>query len=145
MRDRLPWFGIPSLSCGLEEEGQSESAEEWQVHGPQMRGSLAVAGWLNQLERHPLRQKGCSFDPQWGSLWETTNECFSLILMLLSLPLSSSLRSVIFFKGQRGLGWWIEHQPVNQRVAGMIPSQGPNLGCEPVRAPSGGRSRGNHT
>ena len=26
---------------------------------------------------------------------------------------------------------WIEHQPVNQRVAGSIPSQGTCLGCRP--------------
>ena len=26
---------------------------------------------------------------------------------------------------------WIEHQPVNQRVAGLIPSQGICLGCRP--------------
>ena len=30
-----------------------------------------------------------------------------------------------------GVAQWIEHQPVNQRVAGGIPSQGTCLGCGP--------------
>ena len=30
-----------------------------------------------------------------------------------------------------GLAQWIEHQPVNQRVTGLIPSQGTCLGCKP--------------
>ena len=30
-----------------------------------------------------------------------------------------------------GVGQWIEHGPINQRVAGSIPSQGPCLGCRP--------------
>ena len=30
-----------------------------------------------------------------------------------------------------GVAQWIEHQPVNQRVAGWIPSQGTCLGCRP--------------
>ena len=28
-----------------------------------------------------------------------------------------------------GVAQWIEHQPVNQRVTGLIPSQGTFLGC----------------
>ena len=40
---------------------------------------------------------------------------------------------------------WIEHRPVNQRVASSIPSQGTCLGCEPSRAPSSGCARGKHT
>ena len=30
-----------------------------------------------------------------------------------------------------GVVQWIEHRPVNQRVAGLIPSQGTCLGCRP--------------
>ena len=30
-----------------------------------------------------------------------------------------------------GVAQWIEHRPVNQRVAGSIPSQGTCLGCGP--------------
>ena len=30
-----------------------------------------------------------------------------------------------------GVVQWIEHWPVNQRVPGWIPSQGPCLGCKP--------------
>ena len=30
-----------------------------------------------------------------------------------------------------GVARWIEHQPVNQRVASSIPSQGTCLGCRP--------------
>ena len=30
-----------------------------------------------------------------------------------------------------GVAQWIKHQPVNQSVAGSIPSQGPCLGCGP--------------
>ena len=30
-----------------------------------------------------------------------------------------------------GVAQWIEHGPVNQRVAGLIPSQGTCLGCGP--------------
>ena len=30
-----------------------------------------------------------------------------------------------------GVAQWIEHQPANQRVTGLIPSQGPCLGCWP--------------
>ena len=44
-----------------------------------------------------------------------------------------------------GVAQWTEHQPVNQRVTGSIPSQGTCLGCRPGRAPSRGCMRGNHT
>ena len=30
-----------------------------------------------------------------------------------------------------GVAQWIEHQPVNQRITGTIPSQGTCLGCGP--------------
>ena len=30
-----------------------------------------------------------------------------------------------------GVAQWIEHQPVNQSVAGSIPSQGKCMGCGP--------------
>ena len=30
-----------------------------------------------------------------------------------------------------GVAQWIEHQPVNQRVASLIPSQGTCPGCRP--------------
>ena len=30
-----------------------------------------------------------------------------------------------------GAAQWIEHQPANKRVAGLIPSQGTCLGCGP--------------
>ena len=33
------------------------------------------------------------------------------------------------FYALSGVAQWIEHQPVNQRVAGLIPSQGMCLGC----------------
>ena len=42
-----------------------------------------------------------------------------------------------------GVAQWIECQPVNQRVAGLIPSQGTCLRVGQV--PSGGRKRGSHT
>ena len=42
-----------------------------------------------------------------------------------------------------GMAQWIEHLPVNQRVAGSIPSHGTCLGCGP--GPRRGRLRGNHT
>ena len=35
-----------------------------------------------------------------------------------------------------GVAQWIERRPVNQGVAGLIPSQGTCLGCRPV--PGGG-------
>ena len=34
-------------------------------------------------------------------------------------------------KSPGGVAQWIEHWPVNQRVASSIPSQGTYLGCEP--------------
>ena len=42
-----------------------------------------------------------------------------------------------------GVAQWIEHQPANKRVAGLIPSQGTGLGCE--LGPQWGGVRGNHT
>ena len=53
----------------------------------------------------------------------------------------------IFFKlgaqALAGVAQWIERWTANQRVAGLIPSQGTCLGCGP--GPSRGCSRGNHT
>ena len=43
-----------------------------------------------------------------------------------------------------GVARWIERQPANQRVTGLIPSHGPCLGCGPGLPPSRGRMRGNH-
>ena len=40
---------------------------------------------------------------------------------------------------------WIERQPANQRVTGLIPSQGTGLGCGPEQIPSRGCEKGNHT
>ena len=42
-----------------------------------------------------------------------------------------------------GVAQWIEYQPVKQRVANLIPSQGTCLGCGP--GPNKGYVRGNHT
>ena len=42
-----------------------------------------------------------------------------------------------------GMAPWIECWPMNQRVAGLIPSQGTCLGCWP--GPSRGCMRGTHT
>ena len=42
-----------------------------------------------------------------------------------------------------GVAQWVEHQPVNQKVAGSIPSQGTCLGV--ARVLSKGCMRGNHT
>ena len=36
-----------------------------------------------------------------------------------------------WFVALAGVAQWIEHWPVNQRVAGLIPSQGMCLGCRP--------------
>ena len=47
------------------------------------------------------------------------------------------------FSALAGVTQWIEHQPVNQRVASSIPSQGSCLGCGP--GPQWGHVRGNHT
>ena len=44
---------------------------------------------------------------------------------------------------QAGVAQWIEHWPVNKRVAGLIPSQGTCLVAGQV--PKRGRARGNHT
>ena len=51
-------------------------------------------------------------------------------------PSSFNLKSVLYFPG---VAQWIECQPVNQRVAGSIPSWGT---CQ---VPGRGCSRGNHT
>ena len=34
-------------------------------------------------------------------------------------------------EGLAGVAQWIEHQPVNQKVTGLIPGQGTCLGCGP--------------
>ena len=47
-------------------------------------------------------------------------------------------------KALAGVAQWTEHQPVNRRVAGVIPSQGTGLGCRP--GPQlGSRKRRPHT
>ena len=56
-------------------------------------------------------------------------------LFNISLPVSSSVKGeiVLTLKGccvaLAGVTQWIEHRPVNQRVAGSTPSQGTGLGC----------------
>ena len=42
-----------------------------------------------------------------------------------------------------GVAQWIECEPVDQWVAGLIPSQGTCLGCRP--GPQLGTCEGNHT
>ena len=42
-----------------------------------------------------------------------------------------------------GIAQWIDRGPANQRVAGLIPSQGTCLGCGPVPS-SGARERQPH-
>ena len=41
------------------------------------------------------------------------------------------VRIKTFQKYLSGVAQWTEHQPANQRVAGLIPSQGTCLGCGP--------------
>ena len=43
----------------------------------------------------------------------------------------SHLHKITFIRTSAlgGVSQWIEHEPVKQRVAGSIPSQGPGLGC----------------
>ena len=50
----------------------------------------------------------------------------------------------IWLTALAGVAQWIECRPVNQRVAGLIPSQGLCLGCQPGQVPSAGRVRSNH-
>ena len=44
-----------------------------------------------------------------------------------------------------GVTQWTECRPVNQRVMGLIPSQGTCLGCGPGQARSRGHERGNYS
>ena len=46
-------------------------------------------------------------------------------------------------KALAGVAQWTEHQPANQRVAGLIPSQATCLGCGP--GPQGAHERQPHT
>ena len=48
-----------------------------------------------------------------------------------------------YISAMAGVAQWIEHQPANQRVTGLISSQGTCLGCGKV--PGWGHERGNHT
>ena len=54
---------------------------------------------------------------------------------LVRFPVSLSSNDVIIKKKKNlvlaGVAQWTEHWPVNQRVAGLIPSQGTCLGCGP--------------
>ena len=57
-------------------------------------------------------------------------------IMEISIPSSqfcfhprTSLKKVL--RSLADIAQWIEHGPVNQRVAGWIPSQGTCLGCGP--------------
>ena len=70
------------------------------------RELIALVGWLNWLEHHPIHQKiaglipsqetylGCVFDPMSGHIWEATNRCFCHINVSLSLSLSLSLSTI---------------------------------------------------
>ena len=53
------------------------------------------------------------------------------------------LNNKIQYSALAGVAQWIEHQPANQSVTGLIPSQGTCLGCRP--GPSWGCTRGKHT
>ena len=55
----------------------------------------------------------------------------SHIDVCLSLALSPFSLSKINKHALAGVAQWIEHGPVNQSVAGLIPSQGTGLGCRP--------------
>ena len=48
--------------------------------------------------------------------------------------LSATCFYKVIYTALAGVAQWIEHRPENQRVTGLIPSQGPCLGC---RARSG--------
>ena len=48
-----------------------------------------------------------------------------------SLQFLTLLHFNMLFYGSSGVAQWIECQPVNQRVAGSIPSQGTCLNCGP--------------
>ena len=67
---------------------------------------------------------GCGFYPHSGHVWETTNLCFSLTSMFLSLSLS--LLSPLPKINKHVLSWhsWLEHHPIHQKFAGSIPGQG---------------------
>ena len=63
------------------------------------RGASALVGWFRWLEHLPIHQNvggsipsqvtylGCMFNSWSRCVWEATNQCFSLTLILLSLPL----------------------------------------------------------
>ena len=44
-----------------------------------------------------------------------------------------------------GIAQWIEPWPADQRVAGLIPSQGTTHAWVVVQVPNWGHARGNHT
>ena len=48
---------------------------------------------------------------------------------IVSLPYDGICKEV--FIALTGVAQWIEHWTANQRVAGLIPSQGTCLGCRP--------------
>ena len=55
----------------------------------------------------------------------------------------SQFKNFLFFT-LADVAQWIEHRPVNQRVASLIPSQGTCLGCGPGQVHRG-HVRGNRT
>ena len=58
-----------------------------------------------------------------------------IISNILKQKRISKILYITYLKSTRqaltGVAQWIEHQPVNQRVTGLIPSQGTCLGCRP--------------
>ena len=84
---------------------QNEWNYQWLV--PQ-NGRLALARWLRWLENHSVDQKfaglipgqdtclGCGFVPQSSCMWEATNWCFSLSLLLSLLSSLSRIGEHVF-------------------------------------------------
>ena len=54
-----------------------------------------------------------------------------LIIGWYKRTVSGNKLRYIIFPSLAGVDQWIEHQPGNQRVTGLIPSQGTYLGCGP--------------
>ena len=50
---------------------------------------------------------------------------------IVCLGLSSRYKTRIAFSALAGIAQWIERRPANQRLAGLIPSHGTDLGCSP--------------
>ena len=62
-------------------------------------------------------------------IWGLTNALHLFIVAKLTTPKVSSLK--YHFIALAGVTQWIERGPANQRVTGLIPSQGTCLGCRP--------------